>query len=168
LAAQRAWTGVKLSMAYMGLCAVVFIVFREPLVRMFIDKDTAPEVVAEIMKLGGQFLILAAVFQIFDGLAMALSGALRGAGDTTFVGVVTVVSSWFVIVGGGWVAITVFPQFESAGPWAAAALYIITLSCFTLWRFLAGKWKSIKLVRDDAHPAPEPQASVASVTDGVL
>ena len=168
LAAQRAWTGVMLSMAYMGLCGIVFVVFREQLVRLFIDKNTPPEVVEELLKLGGRFLIAAAVFQIFDGLAMALSGALRGAGDTTFVGVVTVVSSWVVIVGGGWVAITVFPQIESVGPWGAAALYIITLSGFTLWRFLAGKWKLIKLVHDDKHPRPEPQASVASVTDGVL
>jgi MATE family multidrug resistance protein len=168
LAAQRAWMGVMLSMAYMGLCGIVFVVFREQLVRLFIDKNTPPEVVEELLKLGGRFLIAAAVFQIFDGLAMALSGALRGAGDTTFVGVVTVVSSWVVIVGGGWVAITVFPQIESVGPWGAAALYIITLSGFTLWRFLAGKWKLIKLVHDDKHPRPEPQASVASVTDGVL
>jgi len=168
LAAQRARLGLGLSMAYMGTCALCFILFRHWLVGVFIDPQTAPEVAAEVLRLGSSFLILTAVFQVFDAIAMTLSGALRGAGDTTYVGVVTVISSWIVIVGGGWVAIRYFPQFESAGPWAAAALYIITLSAFILARFLAGKWKSIRLVRDDKHPGPEPQVTAGSVADGVL
>ncbi|MBS0192045.1 MAG: MATE family efflux transporter [Phycisphaerales bacterium] len=168
LAAQRARLGLALSMAYMGLCAVGFIVFRHWLVGIFIDPKTAPDVAAEVLRLGSTFLILCAVFQIFDAVAMTLSGALRGAGDTTYVGIVTVFSSWIVIVGGGKIAITYFPQFESAGPWAAAAAYIITLSAFIASRFLAGKWKSIKLVRDDQHPGPEPQATAGTVADGIL
>lgn len=168
LAAQRARLGLALAMVYMGICAICFIVFRHWLVGIFIDPKTAPEVAAEVLKLGSTFLILCAVFQIFDAVAMTLSGALRGAGDTTYVGLVTVVSSWVVIVGGGWVAIHYFPQFESAGPWVAAAAYIITLSIFIAARFWAGKWKSIKLVRDDKHPGPEPQATMGAVADGVL
>ncbi len=168
LAAQRARLGLALSMAYMGLCALCFIVFRHWLVGVFIDPKTVPEVAAEVLRLGSSFLILTAVFQIFDAVAMTLSGALRGAGDTTFVGVVTVFSSWIVIVGGGWVAIHYFPQFQSAGPWAAAAAYIITLSAFIFFRFAAGKWKSIKLVRDEAHPGPEPQVTAGTIADGVV
>lgn len=168
LAAHRARLGLTLAMVYMGLCAVCFIVFRHWLVGIFIDPKTEPQVAAEVLRLGSTFLILCAVFQVFDAVAMTLSGALRGAGDTTYVGVVTVFSSWIVIVGGGWVAIHYFPQFESAGPWVAAAAYIITLSAFIAARFWAGKWKSIKLVRDDEHPGPEPLATAGAVADGVL
>ncbi|MBX3390928.1 MAG: MATE family efflux transporter [Phycisphaeraceae bacterium] len=168
LAAQRAWLALGLAMIYMGICAVCFIVFRHWLVGIFIDPETSPEVAAEVLRLGSAFLILCALFQIFDAIAMTLSGALRGAGDTTFVGVVTVISSWIVIVGGGWVSVRYFAQFESIGPWVAAALYIITLSIFILTRFLAGRWKSIRLVHDEQHPAPEPQVTAGAVADGVV
>lgn len=163
LAAKRAWLGLGVAMAYMGICAVCFVVFRESLVRLFIDSRTSPEIADQVLRLGTQFLILTAVFQIFDAVAMTLSGALRGAGDTVFVGVSTVLSSWIIIVGGGTLAITTFRSLESVGPWAAAALYIIVLSGFVLARFLAGRWKSIRLVE-----RAEPSASAANVTDGVL
>jgi multidrug resistance protein, MATE family len=146
LAAQRAWMGLRVAMVYMGICGVCFVVFRRELIGLFLDSTTPPEQAARLVALGGKFLILTAIFQLFDAVAMATSGALRGAGDTVFPGVVTVVASWVLIVGGGWATITYFPQWESLGPWGASSVYIITLSLFLLGRFLSGKWKQIKLV----------------------
>jgi len=165
LAEKRAKLGLALAMGYMGLCAVLFVVLRGPLVGLFIDANTPPERVEVLMALGGKFLILTAVFQLFDAIAMTLSGALRGAGDTIFVGIVTVISSWVVIVGGGWVTVTYFPAWESTGPWVAAAAYIICLSVFVLGRFWGGKWKAIKLVDREGG---DPQAATSMVTDGVM
>lgn len=150
LAAHRAWLGVRIAMVYMGACGICFVLFRDDLIRLFMDKGTPPDQAARLVALGGKFLILTAVFQLFDALAMVLFGALRGAGDTIVPGIVTVALSWLVIVGGGLAAITFLPTLESTGPWGAAALYIIVLSLFGLGRFLSGRWRRIRLVKPDA------------------
>jgi len=38
----------------------------------------------EVMRIGATLLVVAAVFQIFDGIQIVASGALRGAGETRF------------------------------------------------------------------------------------
>ena len=95
----------------------------------------------------------AAAFQTFDAIAMTLGGALRGAGDTVWLGIVTIGLSWSIIVGGGFALVHFAPQLQSVGPWIAAAVYIFALSMATLMRYLGGKWKLIKLVDPAAVPA---------------
>lgn len=150
LAARRAWAGLALTLAYMGLCGLAFLLFRRPMIGLFIESDTAPEIADEVVRLGSMFLIATAAFQIFDAVAMTMSGALRGAGDTVWVGVVTLILSWTVIVGGGEFMVRFFPGLQSVGPWIAAAAYITLLSLAILGRFLGGKWKEIELVQTPA------------------
>lgn len=146
LAARRAWLGLSMAVVYMSLCGVVFVVFRHDLTRLFIQKETPAEDAARIIALGGGFLIATAAFQFFDAIAMSLSGALRGAGDTRWPGVVTVLLSWSLIVGGGLAMVRLAPQLESLGPWIAASGYIVVLSLAILFRFVGGRWKRIQLV----------------------
>lgn len=165
VAASRAWLSVKLAMVYMGLCGVVFVVFRRELVEFFVDPATPAADRDQLIRLGAQMLIATACFQLFDAVAMVLSGALRGAGDTIFPGIATVISSWVVIVGGGLFMTKVFPGLQSLGPWIAAACYIATLCVILLLRFTSGKWKSIDLLK---HASGEPLQAKASTTDGVM
>lgn len=152
LAAARAWLGVKVSVVYMSVCAVCFVVFGRQLIGVFVDSGTPPADKEQLLRLGSGFLIAAATFQFFDGIAMSLSGALRGAGDTRWVGVVTVILSWTLIVAGGWAMVYWAPGLGSVGPWVTASAYVIVLALIVLGRFLGGKWRSIKLV-EGAAPA---------------
>src|SRR5690606_14716196 len=98
LALRRTWLGVRLAMVYMGVCAVAMVVFRRQLVLPFLPEDALPEQAAMIVDLGSKMLILTACFQLFDALAVQMSGALRGAGDTVWPGVATLILSWVVIL----------------------------------------------------------------------
>ncbi len=147
-AAARAWLGLKVAVVYMTCCGIAFVLFRTVLVDMFIEEHSSNEERETLLRLGGRFLIATAAFQFFDGVAMSLSGALRGAGDTRWPGVATIVLSWTVIVGGGWALVYLAPGLESLGPWIAAAAYIILLSAAIGWRFLGGKWRGMKVVGD--------------------
>lgn len=149
LAAHRAWLALGLALAYMVACGIVFVVFRRSLVLAFVDPDTPPETVERLVRLGSAFLIATAAFQAFDAIAMTTSGALRGAGDAVVPGVVSVVLSWLVIVGGGTALTLLAPNLESLGAWIAAATYIMLLSVFLLARFIAGGWKSRTVVRTE-------------------
>lgn len=153
LAAQRTWLALRIAMVYMGLCGAVFLLFPGPLMDLFIDSATPQEDREQLVRLGTKFLIATAAFQLFDAVAMVISGALRGAGDTVFPGVATLVASWLVIVGGGLAITRSFPALESLGAWIAAAAYIATLCVILLARFLTGRWKTIKLVTPSTPPA---------------
>lgn len=146
LAEKRAWLATRIAVVYMGVCGLLFVGLRAHLVRLFIEDGTPSEQTAELVRLGSMMLIATAAFQLFDATAMVMSGALRGAGDTVFAGIATVIASWAIIVGGGFFMIRVFPNLESLGPWIAAGTYIFTLCAILLGRFLTGKWKSITLV----------------------
>jgi MATE family multidrug resistance protein len=153
LAARRAWLGVSITVGYMALCALAFVALREPMVRVFIDTQALDEArVADLVRIGTAVMIAAAVFQIFDALGITLSGALRGAGDTIWPGVVTVVFAWALLIGLGHAMIWVAPGLGSIGPWIAASAYIIALGLALLGRFVRGRWKSIRLV-EGAAPA---------------
>jgi MATE family multidrug resistance protein len=61
--------------AFMLLCALLFVVAGEPLVRAF-AKD------APVVRAAVPLVAIAAFFQLSDGVQAVASGALRGAGDT--------------------------------------------------------------------------------------
>lgn len=158
VAAKRTWLCVKVAVGYMGLCALCFVLFRGTLLDVFINGDTPPETRDELLRLGGWLLIGAAVFQVFDALAIITSAALRGAGDTVWPGVATVVLSWTLIVGVGYSLVVFFPMLGAIGPWIGASVYIAVLGSALVMRFLGGRWRSISLVRDPDVPPPVPVA----------
>lgn len=149
LAERRAWLALRLAMVYMIACGAAFVLFRHSLIRLFIESDTPPATADRVVALGSMFLIATAAFQAFDAMAMTISGALRGAGDTVVPGLATVVLSWGIIVGGGTATVHLFPGLASLGPWIAAASYIIALSLILVGRFLTGHWKSRQLIKAD-------------------
>lgn len=151
LAARRAWLGVRLAIGYMVTCGVLMVLFRSQLIAFFIDNQTPPESVDRVIALGSMFLIATAAFQAFDAVAMTLSGALRGAGDTLVPGVATLVLSWLVIVGAGTVLVEVLPErIRPMGGWIGAASYIILLATAMFVRFAGGKWKKNKILNESA------------------
>lgn len=164
LAEKRAWLGTGLTVGYMGLCALAFVLFRERLVDVFVDdklKLTDPEAAADLIRVGAMVMIAAAVFQVFDATAITASAALRGAGDTIWPGVVTVITSWTCLVGLGHLTLHWAPSLGSLGPWIGASIYIILLGILFLWRFIAGRWKTIDVLgasaggeKNDQFPAP--------------
>jgi MATE family multidrug resistance protein len=178
-AVSRARVGVAVAMVYMTICASLFVIFRYECMEMFINSDQySQEDKTEIIRLGANMLIVVAVFQTVDALGIVYTGALRGAGDTVFPGIVTAIYSWVFIVGGGWVAITFFPQLGSIGPWIAASVYIILIGLTMTVRFERGGWRSIDLLgrgtRGEAGraapltigpPALEPDAAISDLVD---
>ncbi|VAX38974.1 hypothetical protein MNBD_PLANCTO03-281 [hydrothermal vent metagenome] len=165
LAAKRAWLGLRLTVAYMGLCALAFVLFREQLVDVFVSDElheVDPVSAEALLRVGATVMIAAAIFQVFDAIAITISGALRGAGDTIWPGVVTVITSWVCIVGIGHALLHWAPGLGSVGPWIGASLYIVLLGVLFLWRFIAGRWKTIDVLGasaaggrvDEEFPAP--------------
>ncbi|MFG0304927.1 MAG: MATE family efflux transporter [Phycisphaerales bacterium JB040] len=148
-AADRAMLGLKLAMGYMGLCALGFFVFRESGITLFLPESTSPEEAAEVVAVGAMVMIAAAVFQVFDAVAIVFSAALRGAGDTVWPGLVSIVLSYAFVIGAGHLLVELRPEWGSVGPWIGASTFIILLAVVLTFRFAQGKWKTMKLTHDD-------------------
>ncbi len=88
-AASAGWSALALGGAFMTLSAMLFIVAAEPLVRLF---TSDPEVVAT----GIGLMRVAAAFQLFDGLQVVATGALRGLGDTRTAMISNIVGHWLL------------------------------------------------------------------------
>jgi Na+-driven multidrug efflux pump len=98
-----------------------------------------------------------AFFQTIDALGIVYSGALGGAGDVIWPGVLTVIYAWGPLVLGGWLLAEYVPQLGPVGPWIAAAVYVGALGITMAWRFESGSWRSIKLIKPgsrtlETHP----------------
>lgn len=178
-AVSRARVGVLIAMVYMTLCAGLIVIFRTDMVGWFVSgADLDPVRREAIIVLGSKMLVLVALFQTIDALGIVYSGALRGAGDTVWPGVVTAVYSWVFIVGGGWIAVTYFSELGSIGPWIAAAVYVILIGLTMTFRFERGAWRSIDLLQDSERreaartapitigpPAAEADSTIADLGD---
>jgi MATE family multidrug resistance protein len=81
--------GIALGAAFMGACALMFLVVRRPLVAIFTEDPPTAELAASLLG-------VAAAFQLFDGVQAVAAGALRGAGDVRFPFAINVAAHWLV------------------------------------------------------------------------
>ena len=90
-AKEYAKASIFLGTALMFVCSFLFLFIPNVLIKLFI---TSSEV--EVIKLGTQCLMVAAIEQPVMGLSMVVGGALKGVGDTKTPFMVSFISSWFI------------------------------------------------------------------------
>lgn len=69
------WAAIALGAAAMAIGGLLFVFVPEPIVRIFTNDGTT-------IAVGVSLLAIAAIFQLFDGVQVVSTGALRGVGDT--------------------------------------------------------------------------------------
>ena len=130
--------GMIFTSSYMGVVGIAMILFRHELPGLLTQDESVLAWAAPMMILGG-------CFQVFDGMTIVFNGALRGAGDTAWPAVATVVCAAVVLLGGGYLLALVFPAWGCLGPWMMATLYIIVLGTILWARFASGRWERVVL-----------------------
>jgi multidrug resistance protein, MATE family len=121
------FVGILLAVGGMGLFGLMFITLRYPLARAFI---TDPEVV----RLTAQFFIVAALFQIADGVQVTAMSALRGLSDVKIPAFVAIFAYWMISIPLG--AVLAFRlNYGPIGIWIALAIGLGIAACALTWRF---------------------------------
>lgn len=88
--ARRAgWSAISLGVGFMACAGVVFVSMPRVIARGF-SPDPA------VVHIGSKLLLVAAAFQLFDGIQVVTTGALRGAGDTRTPMLANLVAYWFI------------------------------------------------------------------------
>jgi len=131
---------LKVAMLYMGSVGLCFFVFRDALMMFWSSDD-------KVIEAGVNILIFAAVFQVFDAATIIYNGALRGAGDTVWLAVVSALGAVVILGLGGLFIVEFFPSLGAMGPWMAATFSIITVGLANRWRFKSNKWMQIDLFK---------------------
>lgn len=126
-----------LGMAIMGIVGLGYLIAPKFLMSLFSDDPT-------VIQAGSIILTLVAFYQVLDGLAIVLGGALNGAGDTTFTMVARAVMAWVIFVPSAYLLIFVFKA-GIGGAWAGAFIFLMGLAALYFWRFRSGRWKLINL-----------------------
>jgi MATE family multidrug resistance protein len=97
-----------------------------------------------------------AVYCIFDAMNIIFCSAIKGAGDTRYVMVVTTLYSVFVLI----LPVYILIEFLKTGlmfAWVLATAYITALGVTFYVRFLGGKWKDMRVIEAEVTvPAPKP------------
>ena len=88
--ARRAgWSAIVLGAGFMACAGVAFVSVPRWIARIF-SPDPA------VVRIGARLLLVAAAFQLFDGLQVVTTGALRGAGDTRTPLLANFVAYWII------------------------------------------------------------------------
>ncbi len=89
-AARRAgWSAIFIGVGFMACSGAVFVSIPKFIARLF-TPDPA------VIRVGAQLLLVAAAFQLFDGLQTVATGALRGAADTRTPMLANFVAYWLM------------------------------------------------------------------------
>ncbi len=130
--------GIAIGAASMTAWAIVFAVFPYWLVDVFTDEP-------QTILLGGKLLLIAAIFQLFDGVQVVAAGALRGAGDVR--------APFLAVAGAHWLVGLPLALFFCFGlGWGASGLWwgvtggLIAVSIVLGARFLVVSAREIKRV----------------------
>ena len=91
---RAGWTAITLGTGFMALTCLLFLLAGTFLVRLFLDPaDPATVAVAQLAE---QLLIVAGLFQLFDGAQSVGAGALRGLKDTRLPLVIALIGYWLI------------------------------------------------------------------------
>ena len=105
-----------------------------------------PEGFAEIYGYSVVLLRFVAIYCLFDTMNIIFCSAIKGAGDTRFVMIMTTFLSVFILI------IPVYLTVEVLGfglmvAWVFATAYVISLGVAFYLRFLGGKWRSMRVIK---------------------
>jgi len=133
-AERQGWRATWLAIASMVIFSASIIIFAEPVARFLIDDD-------DVVELTVIFIYIMSVAQPLMAIEFTIGGCLRGAGDTRFPLITTMIG----LIGGRVGLAAIFTVIGLGVVWIYGALigdYLIK-ACLLVRRFRSGRWKLI-------------------------
>lgn len=88
------WSSLALTIAFMSCTAILFFLAPHQIVGLFLDPTVATN--SRPLALAASFLVVAALFQLFDGTQVTMAAALRGLSDTNMPLLIALIGYWAV------------------------------------------------------------------------
>jgi multidrug resistance protein, MATE family len=144
-AEHMAWLGLYVAGSYMFAIAVLYVVIPSAFILPF-KGGNDPVQWAQITSNVIVVLWFVAVFSVFDAVNIVFSFALRGAGDTIFVSLVSLAFAWPVMVVPTYLVWSYDVSHGLYWAWGFASAYIMLQATCFMVRFIGGKWKAMRVI----------------------
>jgi multidrug resistance protein, MATE family len=126
--ARRAgWLALALGVTFMAVAAAVFVCVPLRLMHIYTTDNT-------VVLLGSQLLMLAAAFQVFDGIQTVATGALRGLGETRHPMLINLCGYWLFGLPLGYALCFHWAQ-GVFGIWIGLTISLIVIALYLLWHW---------------------------------
>ena len=138
------FTAIALGVAFMTLTAATITTLSRPIFYLFLDAGD-PKLDA-VLAMGGRMIVLAALFQMFDGAQVVAAGALRGLKDTHAALVAGAIGYWGLgmPIGAG---LAFGAKFGPVGLWWGFVGGLVAVSILLSVRFNQRTARMIQLAR---------------------
>lgn len=121
------FSGVSMSAMFMAASALVLLVFRDQIITLYTDDPVVTGIALTL-------LLVAAIFQVADGIQIAAAGALRAYKDTRLPMVISLFSYWVVALPLAYLA-TVTYELPADRIWSAFVVGLLLAAVLLTWRF---------------------------------
>lgn len=121
---------LKMVFLFMAAAGIIFIFGRDILPTFFTKKEDV-----EVIELASKLLIIAALFQLSDGIQVTALGALRGLQDVKIPSYLTFIAYWIITIPLGYF-LTVTLKMGAFGMWIALGLGLTISAVLLVMRFL--------------------------------
>ena len=144
LKVTKTWfSAIKLLLIFSAIVSLVLLVYPDPLINAFLEKETSKESIASLFSLLRISCIFLWIYFLVDGLTWISAGILTAAGDTIFIMLMNALGAWFFAL----LPIYFFVYKNPTWPplvWVLMDFYgIMNAICFYL-RYRYGKWRKKK------------------------
>ncbi|HHG85089.1 MAG TPA: MATE family efflux transporter [Bacteroidetes bacterium] len=119
--------GIISGLAFIAIFILIIIPFREILPALYIDDD-------HVVQIAIPLLLIAAFFQLFDGIQAIIAGILRGMSDVRIPTLITFIAYWIVGLPLAWLIGE--SQMSVQGIWYGLTAGLAFSATFLTWRFL--------------------------------
>jgi len=146
MAARATWTALWLAMSYMGAMAVVYVLLPDVLL-LGHAAGAKPEVFERIRATTIVLLRFVAAYCLFDAMSLVFASALKGAGDTRFILLVTMILTPMPVLAAG--AGIRFAGWGLMWCWSVATIWVSSAGMIYLVRYLQGHWREMRVIEPE-------------------
>lgn len=129
---RAGWIGIAVAAGFMCLTAAAMLFMPTLLLRIYVDPAAPAN--AAMVRFAVSYMIMAAAFQLFDGVQAVAAGALRGVQDTRVPMAIAIFSYWVPGFGAAiWLGF--FTPLEGFGVWVGLAIGLVFSAALLTWRW---------------------------------
>lgn len=140
---RAALSGIKTGIIYSAVILLLFMFMPRTLVLIF-QPEVPDEVFNQAVPIAVQMVQIASLYVLVEAVMIALVGALRGAGDTHYTMMVSIITHW-AFVPLLYVCLKVL-NLSVPVSWFILVVFFLIFSIILVQRFRSGKWKKIRVV----------------------
>ena len=129
---RAGWTAIVVGTGFMALTALAMVIIPKPLIAIYVDPWDPKNAV--LVGFALQYIVIAAAFQLVDGMQAVAAGALRGLQDTRIPMWIAAFAYWVPGIGTSLVLGFMTPL-EGVGVWIGLATGLTVAAVLLGWRW---------------------------------